>query len=271
MRSPATAEVGSGPAVLLVHGLNGFKEAWGRLPGVLADAGMRAVAVDMPGFGDTPRLRRTTPQGMARAIEPLVAELAPVALVAHSLGTQVAMLAAVGHPGRVGRLALLAPWVLARPGRLPPRRISDVLQLPLVGRPLARLLIARARRSPERRRAAYLTTVGDPRSLTRDPAMAALLEEASARLLRADARAMADWGASGLGLDVLPLAGRIARPALVVAGTLDRVTPPPGARRLADALPAGRLLSLPGVGHFPHLEAPEEVAAAIAAHLAERE
>jgi pimeloyl-ACP methyl ester carboxylesterase len=270
VRRPATREWGSGPAVLLVHGLNGFKEGWGRLPGALAAAGLRAVAVDLPGFGDAPRLRRTTPQAMARAIEQLLAELAPAGLVAHSLGTQVAMLAADAHPERVRGLALLAPWVLGRRPRFPPRRISDVLQLPLVGRPLARLLIARARRSPERRRAAFLTTVGDPSSLTGDPAMAALLEEASARLLRADVRAMADWGASGLGLDVRPLAGRIARPALVVAGTLDRVTLPSGARWLADALPAGRLLSLPGVGHFPHLEAPDRVAAAVAAHLAER-
>jgi pimeloyl-ACP methyl ester carboxylesterase len=263
MGSPATDEVGSGPAVLLVHGLNGFKECWGPLPRTLAEAGMRAVAVDLPGFGATPRRRRTTPHALARAIEPLVARLAPVTLVAHSLGAQVAMLTAAAHPECVSGLALIAPWVFPRPRRLPPRSISDVLQLPLVGRPLARLAVARARRSAERRRGAYLTIVGDPAALTNDPAMAALLQEASDRLARADLRAMADWAASALALDVRPLAPRIARPALVVVGTLDRVTRPPGARWLADALPAGRLLSLPRVGHFPHLEAPGEVATAI--------
>ena len=79
-----------------------------------------------------------------------MADLAPVSLVAHSLGTQVAMLAAAERPERVGGLALLAPWVLARPRRLPPRSISDVLQMPVVGRPLARLLIARARSAARR-------------------------------------------------------------------------------------------------------------------------
>jgi pimeloyl-ACP methyl ester carboxylesterase len=268
VRAPATIEAGTGPPVLLIHGLNGFKEAWGRLPAAIAGAGLRAVAVDLPGFGATPRLRRTTPQALARWIEPLVADLAPVALVAHSLGTQVAMLVAAAHPDRVGRMALLAPWVLARPRRLPPRGISDLLQLPVVGRPLARLAIARARRSPQRRREAYLATVGDPRALTGDPEMAALLEEASERLGRGDVRAMADWGAGGLGLDVRPLAPRVVRPALVVVGTLDGVTPPTGARWLAGALPDGRLLELPGIGHFPHLEAPVDVLAAIAEHLA---
>jgi pimeloyl-ACP methyl ester carboxylesterase len=268
VRRLATIEEGDGPAVLLIHGLNGFKEAWGSLPSSLAGAGLRAVAVDLPGFGGTPALRRTTPPALARAIEPILDRLAPVALLGHSLGTQVAMAAAAGRPERVRGLALLAPWVLRRPRRLPPRGISDLLQLPVVGRPLARLAIAWARRSPRGRRDAFLSAVGDPRALTGDPALAALLEEASARLARADLRVMADWAASGLGLDVRPLAPRIAMPSLVVTGTLDRVTTPSGARWLAAALPAGRLVSLPGVGHFPHLEAPERVAGAIVEHLA---
>jgi pimeloyl-ACP methyl ester carboxylesterase len=261
--SPATIELGSGPPVLLVHGLNGFKEGWGRLPGVLAEAGLRVVAVDLPGFGATPRLRRTTPEALAAAVEVLAAGLAPVAVVGHSMGAQVAMLAAAQRPASAPALALLAPWVAARPRRLPPRAVSDILQLPLVGRPLARLAIGRIRRSPARRRDAYLSTVGDPAAVAGDPAMAALLAEASDRLVRADLRAMADWGASALALDVRPLAPRLPMPALVVVGTLDRVTEPHGAHALADALPCGRLLSLPGIGHFPHLEAPDRVAAGI--------
>jgi pimeloyl-ACP methyl ester carboxylesterase len=266
----ATTETGSGPAVLLVHGLNGFKEGWGRLPDALAGRGLRVVGVDLPGFGGTPGLARTTPQALARAIEPLMSDLAPVHLVGHSLGAQVAMIAAAERRERVGGIALLAPWVLARPRRLPPRRISDVLQLPVVGRHLARPVIARARRSPERRRDAYLSTVGDPAALTADPAMAALLEDASERLATGNVRAMADWAAAGLALDVRPLARRVPGPALVAVGSLDRVTPPPGARWLADALPGGRLLTLPGIGHFPHLEAPEAIGAGIADHLVAR-
>ena len=35
----------------------------------------------------------------------------------------------------------------------------------------------------------------------------------------------------------------------------------------AGALPAGRLLRLPGIGHFPHLEAPATVLPALVEHL----
>jgi pimeloyl-ACP methyl ester carboxylesterase len=253
----ATIESGSGPAVLLIHGLNGFKEGWGPLPEALADAGLRPVAIDLPGSGATPRLaHRTSPSSLARALDPLISELAPVALVGHSLGTQVAMIAAAARPERVRALALLAPWVLPRPRRFPPADVSDVLQVPVLGRLAARVAIARIRRSPARRRDAFLTAVADPGGLSRDPRMAALLEEAADRLLAADLRAMADWAAGALAFDARPLAASIPQPALVACGTLDRITRPPGAHVLADALPAGRILSVPDAGHFPHLERP---------------
>jgi len=264
----ATIEQGTGPSVLLVHGLNGFKEGWGPLPGALAAAGLRAVMVDLPGNGASRRLRRTTPAALADAIAPLIARLAPAGLLGHSLGSQVVMLAAAGRPAEARRLALVSPWVLARPRRFPPRSVSDVLQLPLIGRPLARLAISRIRRDPDRRRQAYTSALADPGLLTRDPAMAALLADASARLVDADTRAMADWAASALAFDARPLAARLPQPTLVVAGTRDRVTRPEGARWLAGAMPSAELLELGAVGHFPHLEAAERVAGALAEHLA---
>ncbi|HMO00148.1 MAG TPA: alpha/beta hydrolase [Miltoncostaeaceae bacterium] len=268
MSDVATMELGEGPAVLLVHGLNGFKEGWGPLPRALADGGHRVIAVDLPGFGASRRLRRTGPETLAEALGPLVERHAPVDVVAHSLGTQVATALAAGQPARVRRVALVSPWVTARPRRLPPRRVSDVLQLPLVGRPLGRLAIGRMRRDPERRRQAYRAAIAHPDRLAGDPGMAALLELAADRLVDADLHAMADWAASGMAYDVRPLAARMMQPALVVGGDRDRVTPVEGALRLVSVLPGGRMLRLPGVGHFPHLEAPDAVLPAIAGHLA---
>jgi pimeloyl-ACP methyl ester carboxylesterase len=255
--------------VLLLHGLNGFKEGWGRLPAALAAAGMRAVSVDLPGFGATPAPRgRTSPESVARAVAPLVEALAPVALVGHSLGAQPALALAAARTAAITRIALIAPWAIARPLRLPPRGVADVLRLPLVGPALARLGIARLRRDPERRRQAFLSAVGDPARVAADPEASALLDEAAARLERADLRAMAGWAASGVRADLRALAPRVPQPTLVVQGALDRVTRAPGAARLAEALPGGRLLMVDGAGHFPHLEEPAVVVPAVVGHLA---
>lgn len=262
----ATSRTGDGPAALLLHGLNGFAEGWGGLPDALSGAGMRVVTADLTGAG-AGRRRRTTPQGIAAGLGPLVERLAPVRVVGHSLGAQVALLLAVERPTQVGRLALIAPWVLGRPPRIPPRSLSDLIQLPVVGRPLARALIARARRDPERRRQAWLGTIAHPERALGDPAMAELLRMASDRLRDADLRAMVDWAASGMALDVRAFAPRVAQPTLIVQGDLDGVTPRAGATRLLSLLPAGRLLSVSDVGHFPHLEAAATVLPALVEHL----
>lgn len=265
----STIEEGTGPPVLLVHGLNGFKEGWGPLPAALAAAGMRAVMIDLPGSGASPRpvRGRVGPARLARAVEALAERTGPTTVVAHSLGAQVALSAAAARPDLVRRLVLVSPWVLPRPRRFPPRNVSDLLRIPMLGRPLARLAIARARRDPRRRAEAFSSVVADPAALSRDPAMAALLAEAGDRMAGADLRAVTDWAASALTLDVRPLAATVEAPTLIVVGALDRVTRPEGARRLAEALPAARVLHLDGVGHFPHLERPGVVLPAIVEHL----
>ncbi|WP_040924835.1 alpha/beta fold hydrolase, partial [Saccharomonospora iraqiensis] len=47
------AELGSGPLVLLLHGFGEFWWVWHRQLRDLADAGYRAVAVDLRGYGDS--------------------------------------------------------------------------------------------------------------------------------------------------------------------------------------------------------------------------
>lgn len=263
-------EWGAGPAVLLLHGWNGFKEGWGPLPEAVAAAGMRAVAVDLPGTGGTPPLAagRGRPEAMAAAVAGLARRLAPAGLVGHSLGAQVAVSLAAHLHEEVRAVALLAPLALPRRRRLPPRGPGDLLPLPVVGPGLARLAIGRARRDAGRRRRAFLGAVAEPGMLASAPGMPELLDEAVARLAGADLGALVDWARAGLRRDLRPLARRVPQPALVVAGGRDRVAPPAGARALAAALPRGRLLSVPAVAHFPHLEAPGRVVPAVVAHLA---
>lgn len=91
---------GQGPSVLLVHGLHlsGGKFQW--LAPALADAGFRAVAVDLPGHGDTP-CQFVDPDDVAAALLQVEASMGPSAgIVAHSMGAVWAL-----HAMRAGLTA----------------------------------------------------------------------------------------------------------------------------------------------------------------------
>ncbi len=75
-----------GPAVLLMHGWAGRGSQLGAFAGVLAAAGLRAIAFDAPGHGDSPG-RRSTLVAMSDALLAVAAEAGPIAgVLAHSAG-----------------------------------------------------------------------------------------------------------------------------------------------------------------------------------------
>lgn len=59
------------------------------------------------------------------------------------------------------------------------------------------------------------------------------------------------------------------RPALVLVGEEDTLTPPEEAKRMARALPDARLLILPEAGHLANLENPKAFRTALLGFLAE--
>lgn len=67
--------------------------------------------------------------------------------------------------------------------------------------------------------------------------------------------------------DLRPLAQRILAPTLVVHGAEDPM-PLPGSAEWARAFPRGRLVVIPGAGHFPHAERPEQFFPAVETFLA---
>jgi pimeloyl-ACP methyl ester carboxylesterase len=78
-----------------------------------------------------------------------------------------------------------------------------------------------------------------------------------------DVRADAGIAISEMELhDAIP---RLTVPTIVIAGELDKLTPPSHARRIAEALPQlERLIVLPDTGHMAPLERPREVSDALA-------
>lgn len=111
---------GSGPALLLVHGLAGqmCHYTYGVVERLAGDH--RVVAVDRPGSGYSSR-DAAAPADLAtqaRALAQLIDKLGldkPV-VVGHSLGGAVALTLALEHPGKVAGLALIAPLTHAPEG-----------------------------------------------------------------------------------------------------------------------------------------------------------
>jgi pimeloyl-ACP methyl ester carboxylesterase len=103
------AELGDGPLVLLVHGFPQFWWAWRHQLTALADAGFRAVAMDLRGVGGSDRTPRGyDPANLALDVTGVIRSLGEpdAALVGHDLGGYLAWTAAVMRPKLVRRLAV---------------------------------------------------------------------------------------------------------------------------------------------------------------------
>jgi pimeloyl-ACP methyl ester carboxylesterase len=266
-----------GPTVVLVHGLGGSHLNWDLFAPLLTPHA-RVLALDLPGFGRTePGTRRASVPANVAVLDRFLREVVgtPVVLVGNSMGGMISILTTAAAPHLVRALVLLDPAV---PG---PLRRPD----PLVGLTFATYAMPglgeyalRARRL----RAGARTQVLDMLRLcgvdpaTVPPALVdrsvALVEErrdvagmdraflAAARsLLRvlADPRRYREAMAA---VDV---------PVLLVHGDSDRLVSVHNARDVAARNPGWRYVELPGVGHTPQLEVPEELAALVLGWLAD--
>jgi pimeloyl-ACP methyl ester carboxylesterase len=105
-------EAGEGPLVLLLHGFPQFWYEWRHQIPALVKAGFRVVAPDMRGYNlsdKPPGVRAYHVELLARDVERLIlaCEERTAVVVGHDWGAIVAWIAAMHHPRRVGRLAIL--------------------------------------------------------------------------------------------------------------------------------------------------------------------
>ena len=107
----AYLEAGQGPPVLCVHGLPGSSRDFRRLFAPM-EGRTRLIAVDLPGFGQTPVATApdASPEGRAAFILQVIDALGlerPV-IVGHSMGGVVAVAAVAGRPDGFGGLGLIS-------------------------------------------------------------------------------------------------------------------------------------------------------------------
>lgn len=100
----AYSSEGTGPAVVLLHGLAGFRQLWREQVPHLTRSGLRVISVDLPGHGDSPDPSGgLSIQGMGDAVSRLLDSLDvwQAAIVGHSMGGRTMFNFAVDRPDRV--------------------------------------------------------------------------------------------------------------------------------------------------------------------------
>jgi pimeloyl-ACP methyl ester carboxylesterase len=258
----STIEAGTGDPVVLIHGLGATKASF--LPTIDAlSRSHRAIAVDLPGFGDSdkPLFGGYDPPFFARAVTALLDALGldSAHIVGNSMGGRVALELGLEHPDRARRLVMLAPsmsWLKARPWapwlRLIPTQLGIFQPTP---RPLIEMIVKQVVPGSDQEWTAagidefmrsYLTPLG----------RAAFY--AAARNIYLEA----PRGPDGLWTKL----GSLEPDALFVWGRKDNIVPIGFARHVRKELAAAKHLVL-DCGHVPQLERPRETHAAMARFL----
>lgn len=249
--------MGSGPALLLLHGTAAATHSWRDLMPLLAEQ-FTVIAPDLPGHGFTTALplQRLTLLGMARAVAALTDALGiePRLVAGHSAGAAIGLRmvldGAIAPRAAVGVNAALMPL-----GESHAAFFTQAARM-LVGLPFVPRLFAwqASRQSVAERLLRDTGSTIDSRGL-----------ELYARLFRhpshigAALSMMANWDLKPLLRDLPGL----SVPLLLLTGANDRAIPPSQARRVQRLLPAARIITLSGLGHLAHEERPALVAEAI--------
>jgi pimeloyl-ACP methyl ester carboxylesterase len=239
----AYERAGSGPPLLLIHGLGGTRGIWRpQLPYLVAER--QVIAVDMPGFGESPPVPgRAAPWGMATAIAELCAELGIERphVAGNSLGAWVAIEMAKREEAE--SLCLISPAGLWR-RPLGPRRFDTQRW----ARRLRPLILA-ALRSPGARERLLRGTVGHPERLSAADAREVVRAWVDAPGYEAANDEMRAHICEGL--------DQVRVPTTIAWGELDRLVTPPRPERRP---PGSEFLVLPGCGHTPNWDEPELIA-----------
>ena len=259
----------SGKVVVLLHGKNFPGSYWAGTIRALSAAGHRVVVPDQLGFGRSskPDVHYTF-ELLAQNTKKLLDALAvtQAAVVGHSMGGMLAIRFALLHPQSTTRLVLENPIGLEDYREKVPYPGLDVTY---------RTMLAPSQDGLARFFRSYFATWRDEFGTWGDIAWRQTLGGEWPRAARASALTYEMLYSQPVVQD-LP---RIAVPTLLVIGqadrtTLGRGTLPPEVlatlgrypelgKRAARAIPGAQLVELEGVGHVPHLEAPDRFHAAL--------
>jgi pimeloyl-ACP methyl ester carboxylesterase len=242
----------AGEAVVFVHGNPGSADDWERFVAAAGETGTRALALDLPDFGET-----EAPAGFAHTTEGYAAWLGEALaglgverahLVLHDFGGPIGLTWAAGAPQRVASVTLIDTGVL--PGYRW-HRMARIWRTPVLGEIFQATATKRA----------FRIAVGrsEPRGLP--PAfLDRMYENYDRRTKRAVLKLYrATDDPSALSERVTAILRPHDIPALVVWGEHDAYLPNAFAARQRDAFPAAEVHVLAASGHWPFVDAADTV------------
>jgi pimeloyl-ACP methyl ester carboxylesterase len=238
---------GQGPDVLLIAGLSDPAEAWqAQLDGL--GGSWRLTAFDNRGAGRSPLPAPGATFNVATMADDAAAVLRALDVpAAHVLGfsggSAIAQELALRHPEVVDSLILVGTW-----GRLDEygRAMTDAWRWLADVAPSERAALE-----------AFFLWIYTPRAHA-DGTVARIIDEALAFPHPQPPEAFKRQLDAFLTHDSLDRLPQIAAPTLVLAGELDIAARPRLGRRVAEAIPGAEFRVLPGAGHQPFQETPDE-------------
>ncbi|HEY4463177.1 MAG TPA: alpha/beta fold hydrolase [Streptosporangiaceae bacterium] len=243
---------GSGPPLVLLHGIGHRRQAWNAVAGRLA-AHRELILVDLPGHGESPPLLpagREPVQAMAEEVIGFLDELGldRPHVAGNSLGGALTLItAALGRAATATGLSPAGFWCNDRQYRLAKANFTIMQAAGAMIRPVAPVLA----RATAGRALLYATIVRRPSRIS--PAQAAADTAGFVAARDATKAVLARPAAFTLGIP-----GDV--PVTIAWGTHDRVLPPSQAGVARQRLPQARFVPLPGCGHVPMTDDPDLVA-----------
>jgi pimeloyl-ACP methyl ester carboxylesterase len=239
-------------AVVFVHGNPGSADDWVRLVGAAGAAGHRAVAFDLPDFGETiaPDGFEHTPFGYAEFVAEALAELGieRAQMVLHDFGGPIGLVWAMAHPDALAGIVLIDTGVL--PGYTW-HTLARIWRTPVLGELFQTITNRRGYR--------FALNRNEPRGLPLGfvETMYDHYDRRTRRAVLKLYRATPDPG--GMSENLIGLLAPRDVPALVVWGEHDAYLPSSYAAEQHRAFPSADVHVLPASGHWPFADAPETV------------
>jgi pimeloyl-ACP methyl ester carboxylesterase len=250
---------GAPRTIVLLHGNSANAWWWQPLAAAIGPAGLRLLALDQRGHGDSEWIRPPAygPLEYAHDLARFIAEYAPARpfVAGHSMGGINALTFAAEYPGIARAIVAIDSAVTSSDRRN--HYLRRLRGLPVVTYPDRETALARFRLMPNEGAIAPATL--------RTIAEKSLGETFEGRFsMKFDRESF--LGSDGI--DVLGAIARIREPLLLIRAERSRIMTADGAARALVANPKAKLVTIPGAHHHVILEQPAAVARAIGEFIA---